>query len=190
MMAPKAEIPLYHQVRENGRTHFARRRRTSASSRKRGGGTATRWCFVNNCPFILLAFVIGAFFGSEVPRPSHDDPGHGNRGDARHIDLHVLVVTFLVVASRILIVRCQFRRQICCCVVVGWCWVCRFCGKNRSFSDLLSWGHSQPRSANGRLCSYNCYLSVIRYPPVAPHPICVENTGELPESILHLIVVR
>lgn len=73
MMAPKAEIPLYHQGRENNRPSFSRRRRTSTSSRRKSSGNAMCWWMVITFPLLLVAFCLGIFFGAEFGRSSGKD---------------------------------------------------------------------------------------------------------------------
>lgn len=68
MVAPKAEIPLYHQNREHGRPSFSRRKRASAGSKRRSGGNAMWWWMVIISPLVLVAFCLGTFLGIELAR--------------------------------------------------------------------------------------------------------------------------
>lgn len=68
MVAPKAEMPLYHQSREHGRSSFSRRKRASAGSKRRSGGNTMWWWLVIISPLVLVAFCLGTFLGIELAR--------------------------------------------------------------------------------------------------------------------------
>lgn len=80
-MAPKAEIPLYHQSRLAGRPITSRRRRTSAgggSKARRGGSGGRCWSALLVAPLVVLAFCLGTFLGIELAQTS------GGKGTALH----------------------------------------------------------------------------------------------------------
>ena len=65
-MAPKAEIPLYHQNRLS-RSASSRRRRASAPKKRNGSGTCCNtWNVLLVSPLVLLAFALGTFVGIEL----------------------------------------------------------------------------------------------------------------------------
>ena len=77
MVAPKAEIPLYHQSREHGRPSFSRRKRASAGSKRRSGGNTMWWWLVIISPLVLVAFCLGTFLGIELSRAPTKDAALG-----------------------------------------------------------------------------------------------------------------
>ena len=78
MVAPKAEIPLYHQTREHGRPSFSRRKRASAGSKRRSGGSTMWWWMVIISPLVLVAFCLGTFLGIELARAPSKDTSLGS----------------------------------------------------------------------------------------------------------------
>lgn len=73
MVAPKAEIPLYHQSREHSRPSFSRRKRASAGTKRRSGGNTVWWSLVIISPLVLVAFCLGTFLGIELARTRTKD---------------------------------------------------------------------------------------------------------------------
>lgn len=73
MVAPKAEMPMYHQSREHGRPSFSRRKRASAGSKRRSGGNTMWWWLVIISPLVLVAFCLGTFLGIELTRAPNKD---------------------------------------------------------------------------------------------------------------------
>lgn len=68
-MAPKAEIPLYHQGRLGGRPLPSRRRKSSvasAASRNKKGGGNTCWWVLLVSPLVVVAFFFGTLVGIEL----------------------------------------------------------------------------------------------------------------------------
>lgn len=76
-MAPKAEIPLYHQNRLS-RSASSRRRRASAPKKRNGGGSCNTWNVLLVSPLVLLAFGLGTFVGIELAQ------GPGGAGTGLH----------------------------------------------------------------------------------------------------------
>lgn len=64
-MAPKAEIPLYHQNRIV-RSATSRRRRASAPKKRSRGSCCTVWNVLLVSPLVLMAFGLGTFLGIEL----------------------------------------------------------------------------------------------------------------------------
>ncbi|CAN0083356.1 unnamed protein product [Scytosiphon promiscuus] len=80
-MAPKAEIPLYHQSRLGGRPITTRRRRSSnggSSKARRGGSSGRCWSVLLVAPLVAVAFCLGTFLGIELAQSP------GGNGTALH----------------------------------------------------------------------------------------------------------
>lgn len=76
-MAPKAEIPLYHQNRLSRPTYSRRRRASAPKKRSGGGGTCCNlWNVLLVSPLVLTAFGVGTFLGIELAQ----SPGGGGTG--------------------------------------------------------------------------------------------------------------
>lgn len=109
-MAPKADIPLYHQSRLAGRPLTSRRRRTSAGSSskaRRGAGSSRCWSVLFVAPLVVIAFCLGTFLGIELAQAP------GGKGT----DLHTgafsggRMMGLMVGASIALLSVCRRRRE-------------------------------------------------------------------------------
>lgn len=115
MIAPKAEIPLYHHGRESSRASFSRRRRPSTSSRRRGGGNAC-WYVLIVSPLVLVAFCLGTFFGMELAHA----PTKGTGPSSGACCGERLMGKARRAGNTLLFVRHIFGIN-CCCVFVSLC---------------------------------------------------------------------